>query len=900
MRGSAVGAWGRGPLLAAACGLALAAQGAEPRMVVGEWSAVTTFPISATHMQLLPTGKVMFYGEFEEGVLPPRLWDPSTGGLTELPVADYNIFCTGHSFLSDGRLLVTGGHVESHVGLPYVSLFNPFTLTWSRTQSMNDNRWYPTNTTLRNGDVLVLSGETHASGSMNPLPQVWQASTGTWRDLTTAVRDLPYYPRVFLAPNGKIFYAGPQRLSRWLDPEGTGTWFDGPRSEYNGRSYGSAVMYGTRVLLIGGGSPPTATVEEIDLSETTPTWRQRAPMTYARRQLNATLLPDGKILVTGGSAGSDFDDATQPVKTPELYDPETNTWTRLAPQAEYRGYHSTTLLLPDGRLLSAGGRKRHTAEIFTPPYLEQDGARPVLQDAPPFIDPGGNFVVQTPDAARIAKVTLIALGAVTHAFDQNQRFLKLAFTQTDGGLSVTAPADNLAAPPGYYQLFLVDTRGVPSVGRMVRVSSEVPRARKIITLSDPWKYDDRGVDRGVEWLAEDYDDSDWKEGPGQLGYGDGDEGTVLTPGSPTVYFRKKFTLDSPVTAAFLEALYDDGVAVWVNGVPVFSRNMARGTDFSAWASASVTNAYERAVLPLSPNPFRVGENVVTAMVKQVAPSSTDLSFALSLNLEQANRPPSDALVLTAPGGGEVFRPGSSTSITWSSTGRVPGVDLALSVNDGASWTPLALGLTNTGMFTWTIPDVNTTTARVRVSRFGQPTLSDTSHTPFSIQRPSSSVAVPFQSSWRYLDSGVDPGPLWTQKDFDDSSWKQGEGQLGCGDGDERTVLECPQPARTSYYFRKTFTVDGPVLEAHLRVLFDDGLAVYLNGAQVFARNVDKGTAHDKYASASTENELDSGPLPPSLFVPGENILAVVVKQNGPTSPDLSFDLELQLGFSLKP
>ncbi|WP_245919099.1 galactose oxidase-like domain-containing protein [Melittangium boletus] len=864
---------------------------------------MATFPISATHMHLLPTGKVMFYGEFEEGVKPPQSWDPATGSLSPMPTADYNIFCTGHSWLADGRMLVTGGHVESHVGLPHTSIFNPFTLKWSRGPDMNDNRWYPTNTTLQNGQVVVLSGETHASGSTNPLPQVWQPESGKWRNLITAVRDLPYYPRMFLSPTGKLFFAGPQRASRWLDPEGTGTWYDGPRGEFTaGRSYGSAVMYGSKVLIMGGGSPPTNTVEEIDLADPKPTWRLRAPMKKARRQINATLLPDGKVLVTGGSGGKDFDDNTQPVKVPELYDPETNTWTSLAPAAEYRGYHSTALLLPDGRVINAGGRKRHTVEIFSPPYLKKGGApRPTIGFVAPAISPGSDFFVQSEDAARITKVTMIALGSVTHAFDQNQRFLNLSFKRTGIGLTVSAPEDNFVAPPGYYMLFVLDSRGVPSVGKMVRVINEVPRERKEITFSDEWKYDDRGINHGSSWLAADFDDSQWKSGAGQLGYGDGDEGTLLKPGAPSVYFRKKITLANTVTSATLEALYDDGIAVWVNGVLVFSRDVGNGMDFNSWATASTTNAYARAPVPLKPsNPFRIGENVITAMVKQVSASSPDLTFALSLDVEQAVSPLLDSVMLTSPMGGEVLEPGTSLPITWSSIGQLPGVNLEYSLNGGNTWTEIASSVPDTGVYFWKIPDTSTYDGLLRVSRVGSPGVSDVSKEPFTIRRSTTVVAIPFQSTWRYLDTGEDPGVQWTQKDFDDSSWRQGAGQLGYGDGDEGTVLQASSPAQTSVYFRKKLLVNGAITDAHLNVLFDDGIAVFINGTQVFSRNMEKGFEHEKYASSSTENELAGGAIPAKVFVQGENTLAVMVKQAGATSPDLSFDLELQLGFVPNP
>ncbi|MCY1021723.1 galactose oxidase-like domain-containing protein [Pyxidicoccus sp. MSG2] len=447
--------------------LALPARAQTPADV-GQWSSVMTWPITATHASLQPDGKVMFIGEFDEGNLPPRRWDPATNAVTSLPFPGYNIFCSGHSYLADGKLLFSGGHITSDVGLNDASLFDPFSSSWIRLPDMNAGRWYPTNTTLSNGDVLVLSGEMNGSGDINTLPQRFLAATRTWKNMTTARLTLPLYPKMFLAPSGRLFYAGPGRASRWLSTAGTGTWSTGPSSNFGTRSYGPAVYVDARVYVIGGGDPPTATTEVIDLNLDTPTWRYVSSMGTRRRQHNATLLPDGTVLVTGGSSGSGFDNASNPVFQAELYDPTANTWRPLASNTVYRGYHSTALLLPDGRVMSAGGRNRPTAEVFSPPYLFK-GPRPTLAAAPDTVMPGTTFTVSTPDAARISKVTLIALGSTTHTFDENQRLNTLKFTRGTGSLTVTAPSFNSRAPPGFHQLFLVDDAGVPSVGRMVRV-----------------------------------------------------------------------------------------------------------------------------------------------------------------------------------------------------------------------------------------------------------------------------------------------------------------------------------------------------------------------------------------------------------------------------------------------
>jgi len=863
----------------------------------GQWGPLMSWPISATHTHVLPTGKVFFFGEFDEGLMPPRLWDPVTNTLTQLPAPHYNIFCAGHSYLADGRLLVTGGHIDSHVGEPHAIIFNPFTSSWEHAPDMNDRRWYPTNTTLPNGDIMVLSGETVDSGISNELPQRWDAASGTWRNLTTAMKDLPYYPRMFLAPNGKLLCVGPGRTNHYLDPEGTGTWFESAKSNFGGRPYGGAVMFDNKVLLTGGGDPPTNTVELLNLNSATPVWQSMAPMSVARRQHNTTLLPDGTVLVTGGSSAGGFNSASGAVYYAEVWNPATNTWKTLASGSAYRGYHSTSVLLPDGRVLSAGGREVQTAQVFSPPYLFK-GPRPTLSSAPDVVTPGTSFFVATPDTG-IQKVTLLALASTTHAFDQNQRLLTLNFAPANGGLTLTAPATNIAAPPGPYMLFLVNGQGVPSVAKMVRVEAVRPKGVRVINFSDVWKYDASNVDRGTAWLARDYADSAWPSGPGQLGFGDQDEGTVLprtSPSQPSVYFRKKFTLDALITAARLEVLHDDGVQVWINGVPVFSKYMDKGLGFSTYASVSTSNEYSRATVSLSPNPFLVGENVITAMVKQVSGSSDDLTFALGLEVEKLEGPVPDSLSLIAPNGGEILHPGTMTSIRWSSTGTVSSVALAYSTDAGATWTPIVSGVAaSAGLYTWTVPNVSTAQALVRVSQVGGG-VSDVSDAPFTIIQEMDVQAIAFGSVWKYWASGVDPGAAWNTPGFNDSGWSSGAGQLGYGDADEATVLTRTVPSQSSVYFRKKITLSGPVTSATLSALFDDGVVVYVNGTQVFSRNVEH-LEHDRYATEGTENqqETTSLALSPNPFVVGENTVAVMVKQVGGSSPDLSFDLALEVG-----
>jgi hypothetical protein len=98
-----------------------------------------------------------------------------------------------------------------------------------------------------------------------------------------------------------------------------------------------------------------------------------------------------------------------------------------------------------------------------------NGARPTISSAPGTIQYAANFTVTTPDALQISSVALVRLGAVTHAFDQNQRYVPLTFQQVAGGLTVQSPPSGNLAPPGYYMLFIVNSTGVPSVAAIVKV-----------------------------------------------------------------------------------------------------------------------------------------------------------------------------------------------------------------------------------------------------------------------------------------------------------------------------------------------------------------------------------------------------------------------------------------------
>lgn len=481
---------------------------------IGHWSDIHDGPgIVGVHLHLLPTGQVMFFNRHGQ----MSLWSPSTDTFSTpaLPEPMYDLFCSGHNFLADGRLFVTGGH-EAHDGnanadgdgVDFASVYDPFANQWTRVDDMlSGGRWYPTNTMLANGDVAVLSGSTMQVAGVyleNKLPQVYDVHRGDWRNLTDAdppayPSSVDLYPRNFLDPSDpdgtRIFRAGPDRDTKLLETTGQGNWVDGPEYDYPGnRTYGTAIAYEPgKIMIAGGDLDPTNTAEVIDLS-TPLEWKFIADaypgattpnMAFDRRHLNSTMLPDGTVLVTGGSTADGFTDVG-PVFAAEMWNPDTGNWTTWASMQIRRHYHGTALLLPDGRVLSMGGgdgggvQDQTSFEIFSPPYLF-GGPRPQITGAPGITSYGRSFFVQTPDPANIREVALVRLGSVTHAFDQNQAFITLGPpTQVAGGINVTAPAGPTLAPPGHYMMFLLDNSGVPSVAKIIHIG-EFPDLRVTIT-----------------------------------------------------------------------------------------------------------------------------------------------------------------------------------------------------------------------------------------------------------------------------------------------------------------------------------------------------------------------------------------------------------------------------------
>lgn len=451
--------------------------------LTGLVSPLTALPIIAVHVSQLPDSRILL-SEGQSLGNDARTWDTLTNSFSTVPVPA-NIFCSGHEQMADGRIFVAGGHNGgAHIGLPTGNVFDPSNDTWTILPNMTYPRWYPTVTTLPDGRELVLSGETSCPGCEVLIPEIYNPSTNAWTRLTTASQYFDYYPHAFTLPNGKVFVAASTEHpnpSMVLDL-GTATWSALGGAAIEG---GSSAMYLPGKVIKSGKTvdpdetavPSTAVAYVIDATQPSATWRQVQSMRYARTYHTLTLLPDGTVLATGGGPTTAPTAVSQAVLPVEVWNPATETWTALASLNVGRLYHSSALLLPDGRVVVlSGGRfddnnvptDQYNAEFFSPPYLFK-GPRPLISSAPTTVGFGQTFTVQTPDAARIASVALLRFGSVTHSINMAQRYVPLSFTAASGSLSVTAPANANIATKGNYMLFLVDTNGVPSIAAPFRL-----------------------------------------------------------------------------------------------------------------------------------------------------------------------------------------------------------------------------------------------------------------------------------------------------------------------------------------------------------------------------------------------------------------------------------------------
>jgi FtsP/CotA-like multicopper oxidase with cupredoxin domain len=444
--------------------------------------------VLAVHAALLRTGNVLFFAG--SGNDPDKLaahdmrsvvWDYERGAFYR-PTTPIDVFCSGHAFLPDGKLLVAGGteQYDPFHGLKSAWLFDPILEEWIRVGDMADGRWYPSLATLGDGGVIAVSGASSTGGN-NRVPGIYRSGSN-WSSLAASTFDWPLYPHLFLLRNGNLFYSGGRMGGGGLSP-GIMTL---PANTFANvvppagfdlahRDQAFSVLLPPAqdqcVMIMGGGMPVINKVHIANLSGA-PTWSAAAPLHHARAHALGVVLPDRTVLVTGGSIMSE--DVSTATLESEIYHPATNTWTLAAKSTVPRVYHGVALLLPDGRVITAGSNPHRKddelrLELFHPPYLFR-GPRPFIEHAPSLLHYGDTITIESPQAKDIKSVELIHPAATTHSSDTSQRLVDMPF-EREGfcRLKACVPKESNLAPPGWYMLFVVDKLGVPSVAKWVHL-----------------------------------------------------------------------------------------------------------------------------------------------------------------------------------------------------------------------------------------------------------------------------------------------------------------------------------------------------------------------------------------------------------------------------------------------
>lgn len=485
----------------------------------GSWDGVLGAPGNAfaVHAALLNNGDVLLFSGIAEGggfAEETYQWDPtqpiSTAETASMPV---DLFCAHHVTLEDGRVLTVGGSGEldsngryvGDWGISAICVYDrekPLASRWDKIGDLDSVRWYPTCITLANGDVLVISGiskgSTHVSMA-ELLSPPFEGPSYAPSTVTGGPKSFPSYPGMLMVKGGKVFHCATTwqyRGSGTTAPIGTfsfaktgassGTWVDeGISPEVDHREEAAFVLLPPaqdgRILVVGGGfyqDPPEAHHSDADLdsaeildTQGTPSWSRIDDMSFPRVNPTTVLLPDATVLVIGGHDSYKWSGSLTPSNRAEVYDPVLDTWTTVAQMGAQRIYHSSALLLPDGRVLAAGGTQgfgeRQDMEFYRPTYFFKT-ARPTLQAVTRLDGPddeiayGGQFFIETPQASSISRVALMRPGSVTHHTDTEQRYVPLSFTRlSDTMLRVGVVADPTVAPPGYYMLWIVDNQGMP-------------------------------------------------------------------------------------------------------------------------------------------------------------------------------------------------------------------------------------------------------------------------------------------------------------------------------------------------------------------------------------------------------------------------------------------------------
>lgn len=465
-------------------------QGDPSYKAQGTWSAAQTWPEIPIHAALTPDGRVMTFGTDASGQQGAQfnysVWDPVSGDHLILKnTTPTDIFCSAQVLLpGSGDLLLAGGDIRGrqipnpngggilvNLGVDDVNRFHYQSNTLERDTPMRLPRWYASVLSLPDGRVFTVGGvDDKGAGAANP--EVYDPTTKTW-SLLNGITYYESYPRVFLAPSGKIvglFYKDVTQI----DVSGTGSMTYEATLPTDRHWKLPAVEYEVGKLLA---VREAGAVSLVDINGATPVITE-APGVGPRREWSSlTTMADGQVLLTGGGVDNLGGDNVSLGSS--IWNPATGSWTEVAPAAKSREYHSVALLLPDGRVLSAGGGApgpviQLNGEVYTPPYLYDAAgnlaARPTIASAPATLKPGATpYRLKMGSADPVSRVTMVRTGSVTHSANFDQSFLSVSHTQAGDQVLVDVDRASTVLRPGYYMVFAFNAQGVPSTAHTVRV-----------------------------------------------------------------------------------------------------------------------------------------------------------------------------------------------------------------------------------------------------------------------------------------------------------------------------------------------------------------------------------------------------------------------------------------------
>lgn len=496
----------------------------------GNWSPLITWPHVPSSVAVLPGGKLLTWSSNELLSFPDNgvrfsyssVYDPDNGTFTTSNNPTHDMFCAGISLRSDGTVVAAGGNPQ----LQDTSVFNPATGAWQQGPYMNHERWYGTTLTLADDSIFA----TFARGDSN-IPELLNGS-GNWVELPDAAMTTlwneqnlvnsgavnnsviaQWNANMQVAPDGRIFHAGPTRTMHWFDTTGSGSSeIIGARPGDDRHRQGDTFsLYDVGKMLMTGGSDKsrqdsaTATAMTFDINGSSPAVAFTDSMIAPRVYHNAVVLPNGEVMIIGGnSSGILFDDDTSVLDT-EIWSPLSGTFRTTAPVAVGRNYHSVAVLLKDGRVFSGGGGlcgncdvNHPDAQIFDPPYLfNVDGSRatrPVINNAPAEIQARNNLLVSA--SPGVQRFNLLRVSSNTHSVNTDERLIPVSFSAvTETLYQLTTTSNPNVLLPGYYWLFALDQNGVPSIGRTLRVETGVAPVVPFMQYDQPAKQNHRPGDR---------------------------------------------------------------------------------------------------------------------------------------------------------------------------------------------------------------------------------------------------------------------------------------------------------------------------------------------------------------------------------------------------------------------